>query len=441
MAVSESAGFTTESYNRYSRWLHWLIAGLILFMVFLGWRLGDHDSMRLDRAQLHKSVGILILILSLIRIAVRLAYKAPPEPPMPAWQAMAAKTLHIGFYVVMIAMPLTGWLMVSTSLRDIPVLGPIPSPLHWPHLPFVPIEQGHGPTHEFFETVHGLIAKLIIYGMVPLHVLAALKHQFVDKDTVVQHMVPGLTPKPILNWRWIVPLGVVLLAVGLANGIYRGVPETEAPPSGASSAGAVAPGAAPAGTSASASTASAATSSAAVGSSSSTASTTAVTAWTIDPANTQITFATSFQGEAIKGGFAGKAAQIAFDPAQLDKSHVKVTIDLTSVASGDSDRDSTLKGNDFFNTASTPKAVFEATSFTKSDATHFVARGKLTLRGVTKPCTLPFTLVIKNGVADMTAAIDIDRTAYGVGGGDYAATDVLPAKVAVTIKLKATAVK
>ncbi|MBW8880686.1 MAG: YceI family protein, partial [Asticcacaulis sp.] len=152
-----------------------------------------------------------------------------------------------------------------------------------------------------------------------------------------------------------------------------------------------------------------------------------------------IRFTTSFQGEGITGGFSQYTAQIAFDPPQLGTSHVKVTIDLTSVNSGDGDRDSTLKGGDFFNTAATPKAVFEARSFTKKDATHFVAHGRLTLRGVTKPCELPFTLTIRNGVADMSGTATVDRTAYGVGGGEFAATDTLPAQVKVTIKLKAKA--
>lgn len=114
---------TPTSYNRYSRYIHWLMAFLILFMVFLGWRFEDKDTFLLNRANLHKSIGILILLLTFLRVGLRLAYKAPPEPPMPKWQALAAKALHLGFYVVMIALPLSGWLMVSTSAREIPFFG------------------------------------------------------------------------------------------------------------------------------------------------------------------------------------------------------------------------------------------------------------------------------------------------------------------------------
>lgn len=422
----------SNSYNRYSRWLHWTIAGLILFMVFLGWRLDPKDPHALGLFFWHKSIGILILLLSLVRIGVRLAYKAPPEPPMPQWQALAAKGLHLLFYVVMIGMPLSGWAMVSTSAREIPFFG-----IAWPHLP---VPQTHD-THEFFENIHGLVAKLLIYGMIPLHVLAALKHQFVDKDSLFEHMVPGLKSKPVVNWRWIVPLGVVVLAVGFAEGIYRGgpqkvdhAPEGSSPPAMASAAAEAVSSVA-----SDASSAAGSSSSSSSASSSAASVTEAVTEWTVDKAASKIAFATTFQGETINGSFGSYAAAIAFDPEQLAKSHVKVTIDLASVASGDNDRDGTLKGESFFNVAATPKAVFEAKSFSKTDATHFVAHGKLTLHGATEPLDLPFSLTIKNGAADMKGQATLDRTAFGVGSGDYASTDTIPAKVKVDITVKAKA--
>jgi cytochrome b561/polyisoprenoid-binding protein YceI len=417
---------TPTSYNRYSRYIHWLMAFLILLMVFLGWRFDDKDTFLLNRANLHKSIGILILLLTFLRIGLRLAYKAPPEPPMPVWQLWAAKALHVGFYVVMIAMPLSGWLMVSTSAREIPFFG-----IPWPHLP---VPQTHD-AHETFEAVHGLIAKLLFYGMIPLHVLAALKHQFVDKDTVVEHMVPGLTPRPILNYRWLLPIGVVGLAVALGFGIYRGQPlpsGNAAPPPAEMVAASAAPESEVASQAASQEVSSTASSSSASA---------AVTTWTVDKSATTIAFATTFSGEAVNGSFGSYTANIAFDPEQLDRSRVKVAIDLASVNSGDADRDGTLKSDSFFNIAATPKAVYEASSFTKTDATHFIAKGRLTMHGTTKALNLPFTLNIASGVATMSGTVDLDRTAFGVGTGDWAKTDSVPAKVTVNINLKAKASK
>lgn len=412
----------TTSYNRYSRWLHWLMAGLFIFVIILGWRHEDHDSLRLTRITLHKSIGITILLLTFLRVALRLAYKAPPEPPMPKWQALAAKGLHFGFYVIMVVMPLTGWLLVSTSVRPIPFYGLF-------DLPHLPVAQDRA-LHELFETIHKLIAKILIYGMIPLHVAAALKHHFVDKDAVIEHMVPGLKPKPVANWRWLIPLGVVGLAVALGYGLYRGVPEKggERPPEPAAVV-----------------EASAATEAAVSAEASATTSTVpeaaAVTVWTVDKASSKIAFTTSMEGEAITGSFAGYSAAIAFDPEQLSKSNVKVTIDLASVGSGDKDRDDTLKSSSFFNISVTPKAVFEARTFSRTDATHFVAHGKLTLHGITKAQELPFTLTIRNGVAQMSGSTSLDRTAFDVGTGDYASTDTIPAKVKVDIALKAKAAK
>ena len=73
--------------------------------------------------QLHKSVGITILLLSLVRIAWRLTHRPPPEPPgLARWELALSKVTHLGFYFIMIAMPLTGWMIVSASGRGIPTL-------------------------------------------------------------------------------------------------------------------------------------------------------------------------------------------------------------------------------------------------------------------------------------------------------------------------------
>jgi len=435
------------TYNLYSRILHWLIAGLILFMIFLGWRLDAHDSLRLSRVNLHKSVGILILALSFLRLGLRFIYAAPPAVEGPKWEMFAAKSLHILFYVVMIGMPLSGWLMVSTSAREIPFFGLFA-------VPHLPVPQTHS-VHDLFETAHGLMAKLIIYAMFPLHLAAALKHHVINKDRVMEHMVPGLTPRPLLNWRWIVPLGVILAAIGFGYGVYQGVPEkggadhdtaTSKAPAAAESPGSASPGSASPGSASPVSqptqpnkvSASASTSPLATMAHETSEDETKVPTWVVDTSATKIGFTTTFSGEAVAGSFSSYSSIIAFDPQQLEKSHVKVTIDLASVSSGDGDRDSTLKSDSFFNTSVTPKAVYEANSFTRTDATHYVAKGRLTLHGTTRPLTMPFSLIIAKGAdAKMSGHVDIDRTDFGVGSGDYASTSDIPAKVAVSITLSA----
>src|SRR4051812_11315537 len=86
--------------------------------------------------QLHKSIGITILLLSLVRLGWRLANRPPPLPAaMPRWERLLAAVTHVGFYLIMIAMPLTGWLMVSTSRFVLPTL--LYGVVHWPDIPGV----------------------------------------------------------------------------------------------------------------------------------------------------------------------------------------------------------------------------------------------------------------------------------------------------------------
>jgi cytochrome b561/polyisoprenoid-binding protein YceI len=411
-----------STYNLFSRYLHWLIAGLIIFMIILGWRLGDQDSSRLSRINLHKSVGILVLLLTFLRLGLRLVYPAPPEVPMAKWQAIAAKLLHIGFYVVMIAMPLTGWLMVSTSVRPIPFFGLLT-------VPHLPVPQSRA-VHDVFEGVHDMIAKIIIFGMVPLHVAAALKHHFVDKDAVFNHMVSGLTPKPLLNWRWAIPLGTIALATGLGFFLFR-APAAKV----ADKASLTAP--APASQSAVPATPEPL---ATVSTSASKPAPVQITKWKVDKATGRIGFSTSFEGEAISGGFGQFEADIDFQPDQLAGSHVRVTIDLASVHSGDDDRDATLRNPSFFDTASATTAIFEARRFTKTTEGHFIAHGNLTLHGIKRPIDLPFSLKIDGKIATMSGQTALDRTAFGVGSGDYESTSSIPAKVAIDIHITAKAI-
>src|SRR3546814_4531411 len=95
---------------------HELNVLLRAFQIALGWALEGNNSPELfARYQLHKSIGISILLLSLARLAVRLFTKRPPASDGPAWTRMLAGIVHWLFYLVMILGPLTGWLLVSTA--------------------------------------------------------------------------------------------------------------------------------------------------------------------------------------------------------------------------------------------------------------------------------------------------------------------------------------
>lgn len=181
-----------EPRNRYSTVslvLHWGIAALVLAQV---WLVTLHEAAP-DGAPdpyiaWHKSVGLSILVLTLVRIGWRLMNPALPAPPgTPKWEKVVARTVHILFYVLLIAMPMTGWLASSAAGREIEWFGLFP----WPLLPV----EGGRETARSLMGLHELAMKGL-YVLIALHVLAALKHQFLDRDNVLHRMIPLIPRRP-----------------------------------------------------------------------------------------------------------------------------------------------------------------------------------------------------------------------------------------------------
>ena len=160
-------------------------------------------------------------------------------------------------------------------------------------------------------------------------------------------------------------------------------------------------------------------------------------AWTVDKATSSVSFTSSMAGESFSGSFRRWDADIRFDPANLAASSVSATIEVASVTTGNPDRDQALPTATFFNAPAFPKATFVAHGFTAAGPGHYQAQGVLTLRGVSKPLTLPFTLAVQGPQAKMTGQVAINRLAFGVGQGEWAAVTTIPAAVSVSIALTA----
>jgi cytochrome b561 len=173
--------------------LHWLSAALILGLIGLGWFMvhGDIDAAtKFDLYQLHKSLGFLGLALLLLRLGARLVQASPPAPPaMPPWEHRLAGLAHAGFYGLLLAASLTGWLLVSAAVIAIPTrffdLFVIPNLL--PSL-----TRADASLSAAMAFWHYVIARLIL-GLLVLHVAAALKHHFVDRNDVLTRMLPWPT--------------------------------------------------------------------------------------------------------------------------------------------------------------------------------------------------------------------------------------------------------
>lgn len=180
---------SAQRYSTVAIILHWAIAALVIANVLIGWQFEDLRGP--DRRALmgvHKAIGMSILLLTLVRIAWRFVRKPPPlSATMNRWERMAARVVHTSFYVLLIAMPLTGWITVSSGSRPQPI-----DMFGLFQIPALDYFTGQKDVHEAVEETHHFLAKVIVYGLVPLHVLGALKHQFIDKENELGRMIPFL---------------------------------------------------------------------------------------------------------------------------------------------------------------------------------------------------------------------------------------------------------
>lgn len=181
--------------------LHWLIALMIIGLMAAGlWMTGairerETQKLAFEVYQLHKSVGLTVLALSLLRLIWRISHRAPDLPPaMSPTERIAAHGTHWLFYGLMLALPITGWLMVSASPLGLPTLyfsGPqIP---HLASLADLPMAD-----KTLWEARLKDSHRLLAYGgmtLLVLHIAAALRHQFILKDGLMTRMLPRWSSK------------------------------------------------------------------------------------------------------------------------------------------------------------------------------------------------------------------------------------------------------
>lgn len=389
-------------YNAVAIVLHWIIAAAILGMIGLGWYMGDLPNDAPNKGalyQLHKSIGIVILAVTLFRIVWRILNRPPEELPAPHWQQQAAALTHFGFYALMVLMPLTGWILVSASTRGLPTV--LFNAFPWPHLPFLTdlsVETKKA-IHPFLENAHSKLAWVAIVLLV-LHVGAALKHQFIDRDGLMSRMAPGLfgrTDGPSGDARggWLA-LGVA--AVFLIAGIGLGL--APKPTKGDMPATTPAP-------------------------------TSIVANWTIDKTQSRIGFSGDYNGDPYAGEFTDWDAMIAYDPDELPAARIEVTVQTDSATTGVAYNDQSLKSADFFDVANHPTAVFKANGVFALEEPQGALEltAVLTLKGEDYPVRMPFSLAIDGDTATMTSKFTLDRTALNIGmendpGGDWVAKTV-----------------
>ena len=179
MPIQDSRG----RYTAIAQAFHWIIAALIVTQFVLGLMqedlpLGMHKLAVLAR---HKSFGMTVLMLAVLRLAWRLFNPPPPLPDgMSKVEIILARTTHVAFYVLLFAMPLSGWMMSSAKNYSVSWFGVFT----WPNL-IAPNER----SFDVMRSTHYVLS-ITLFAVAILHILAALKHHFWNKDDVLTRMLP-----------------------------------------------------------------------------------------------------------------------------------------------------------------------------------------------------------------------------------------------------------
>lgn len=358
-------------YTTVAKVLHWLIAILIIVQIPLGIRMLAIES-PLEKFwwfQLHKSLGLTVLLLMVARLLWRMAHPAPALPAdMPWYERIGARLSHIGFYLLLFAIPLTGWAMVSASRFPIPTL--LYQTIPWPHLPWLaelPLERKI-PIEDTLKGIHAVFA----YGLaalLSLHIIAALRHGLVLRDGVFSRMAFRLGRAPSsTNVILAVVVGVAAASLDVTSAKAN--------------------------------------------------------EWGVKPEKSRIAFEATGGGTTAKGSFGRYKAEIRFDPEAPQMATIRVMLDMKSAATGTKDVDSTIQSADFFDSAKFPTATFVANGAKFVSEGKYELDGQLTMKGVTKPVKVPFAIQIKSGEATATGELKLNRLDFGVGPASIAGVPV-----------------
>lgn len=367
-------------YNSVAISLHWLIAIVLIGLVALGKVMNSleaDDPFRFDLIQWHKSFGILALLLILVRLFWRLTHRPPSLPDsIKRLEKLAASVVHIVLYVLMAAIALSGWAMVSASPLNLKteLFGVIP----WPHLPWFEQLQDKAALTEQLVSVHHLLAQVLIV-IVLLHVVAALRHHFLLKDNVLSRM--WMSSEHGVDRNHGIVIGGLIACAGLlylTNTIESNTAESLLSRPLATAADDTKLGS-------------------------------ATVIGTVGFTATQL-------GEPIEGVFKDSSLDLYLDVEDIVGASLTAAVQTASVSTGDGQIDSTVVTQDWFASDAYPTAVFDSTSIEKSGEDEFEVSGTLTIRAIVQP--ISFLMKLSGEVA--VGEFLIDRTAFdvGVGGQD-----------------------
>jgi len=365
-------------YTRTAVLLHWLLAVLLIGEFAFGVWMHElpFSPARVKYFNWHKSVGVVILLLTLLRLVWRFTHRPPPlsaatQAAMPAWQKAAHHGVLAAMYLLALGIPLAGWAYSSASGFPIVLFGTVP----WPDL--MAADKEIAP---LFKAAHKLLAIGLALAVLA-HIGAALKHHFIDRDGLMNRMRFS---------AWLLP---ALLAGGLIGSVTT--PQSvQAQPVAA-----------------------------------------AASPWKLDAARSELAFTGKQMGVPMDGQFKRFEARLDAEAAKAaEPRQIALTIELSSASLGSKELEVELAKIDWFGVAKFPQARFVSQSVRKVAADRWEAQGTMEIKGRSRPMTVPFTL--QGSPAGLTASgtVPLRRLDFGIGDGEWADPSIVANEVAVKFR-------
>ena len=310
--------------------------------------------------QWHKSFGVIALLLIFWRIIWRLTHSTPALPgQMRPWEKLASGLNHIALYLLILAIPVSGWIMVSASPLELPTL--LFDWIHWPHLPpfdRLPDKQEIALLFGDFHRIAGYLLMLLLVA----HIGAALRHRYVLHDEVMQRMSPKTA-----DGQWIASASSTFSAILLVVGglVLYGYGKSDSVSLGAGSS--------------------------------------------------HVRFGFEVQNQAQQGSFSESMVEMLIDPDNPAANRLRATVNTATVSSGNSQVDSTLVSADWFDTDNYPQAIFDSRELVADGENSYSVSGTLRIKGVTRELSFPLNLAYSDDRRVASGNFTVNRLDFNLG--------------------------
>lgn len=375
---------------------HWVIAALIFAAITIAILAGHWDDLGGSRKQqywlfmLHKSLGLSVLALAVFRLLWRVTQARPASlATHSTFEKKAATTAHLSLYLLLFALPLSGWWLNSVA----------GVPLKYFLLFNVPMLSTANPAMEKLASDTHEILGIVLLVILLAHIAGALKHHWWDKDSTLKRMLPtgkaGIATAAAIG-ALIAGMAITFTATKFAE--QKIEPATEKPTVANQT-------------------------------------TQQDGNWKLS-SDSKLSFTVDVLGRKVEGLFQRFIADVNFDPSLLDNSSISATIHTESIFTDNSTRDEMLPEADWFAVQEHSLAQFLAYNIKQVADGQYTADAELTIREITHAIQFPFTWEQTENSATLSANVELKRLDYKLGATEFADADTIAHTVPVTVLLK-----